>query len=90
MVACTRNIEICRSAYRKQVSYPDGFPDFETAGFDIDNPQLLRGVDPQVHQQITAEWNRFHRSKGGSPTTNDILDFADYIDQQYGGYMMWP
>jgi hypothetical protein len=50
----------------------------------------LRGVSPQLHSKITAEWGRFHKSMGNDPTAAQVADFAKQLDQKYGGSFVWP
>lgn len=59
------------------------------AGVNIHENQFLRGVDPAMHSQVTNEWNRWHRSLGRTPTAQDIIDFAQQIDNKYGQHFVF-
>ncbi|MFN7551245.1 MAG: RHS repeat-associated core domain-containing protein [Pseudomonadota bacterium] len=61
-----------------------------TAGINIHEVQFLRGVSPQVHSRITAEWARFHTRMGRDPTAAQIADFAKRIDDDFGHHFVWP
>ncbi len=62
----------------------------EFQDFDFHQPNNIKGVkgarsDTNVHQDITNEWENFHKSNP-SASRGDIESFANYIDQKYSSH----
>jgi len=53
------------------------------AGVKIDELQYLRGVERRIHNEINAEWLRFHTRCGGDPSPVQVLNFSDEISERF-------
>lgn len=72
-------------------SIPQKYQDlFDLAEVNIQETQFLRGVNTDIHSNITTEWLRFDKKNGGDPTAAQIADFAKYIDGKYNSDFVWP
>jgi len=74
----------------------DLFPGVVTAK-EINSLENLRGIakgaeGTTLHQStIRKEWNDFYNSLGGRiPSKQELLDYAKYIDDEYGKFFIPP
>ncbi|MFC4402901.1 PrsW family glutamic-type intramembrane protease [Gracilibacillus xinjiangensis] len=58
----------------------------KNAGINIHEVQHLKGIDPKIHSKITNEWSKWDKKLGRTPTSQDIIDFANTIESKYGKY----
>lgn len=58
----------------------------KNAGINIHETQYLKGIDPKIHSKITNEWSKWDKKLGRTPTSQDIMDFADTIESKYRRY----
>jgi hypothetical protein len=61
----------------------------QRAGINIHENRYLRGVSPDIHPKITAEWGRWHRSLGREPTAADVQRFAAQIERRWGSFFVY-
>jgi RHS repeat-associated protein len=65
-------------------SLPQKYENIMTdAGINIHETQYLRGIDAYTHKQITKEWQKWDKSLGRDPTSEEIIDFSRQIDEKY-------
>jgi hypothetical protein len=71
-------------------SLPQQYSDlFDDSDVNIHDNEYLRGVDQATHQQITNSW-RAWGAANASPSAGDVMGFANQIDEQFGGSMIFP
>ncbi len=58
----------------------------KNAGINIHEVQYLKGIDPKIHSKITNEWSKWDKKLGRTPTSQDIIDFANTIESKFGKY----
>jgi hypothetical protein len=56
---------------------------------EVDSVDNLRAVPLDWHKKITKEWGEFWRQHPNAGR-QDVLDFADHIDEIYGQYFYQP
>ncbi len=53
---------------------------------NIHEAKYLEGIDPDIHKQITKEWQKWDKSLGRTPTSEEVFDFTQKIDSKYGQF----
>lgn len=59
-------------------------------GLNVHDTVWLRGVHPDIHSKLTAEWRRFDATHGGTPTVGQIGTFWNRMERQFAQDMLSP
>jgi Pretoxin HINT domain len=72
------------SKYDVHHSIPQKFEEtMRRAGVNIHENAYLRGVPSEIHPRITADWIKWERNLGRTPTADEIIKFQRIIDIKY-------
>lgn len=53
---------------------------------NIHNMEYLKGIDSKIHLKITKEWTSWGRAIGHNPAAQEIIDFAEIVNEKYKKY----